>query len=158
MVFENLEPKLVWEIFEDVFTKTPRESKKEDRIREKLKSWIPERAQSLGIDIQVSEDKTGNLLLKKAATKGMESTQPLLLQGHMDMVCETDRPDGFDFDNNPIPARIQDNGEWVDADGTTLGADNGIGSSVALMPYSWIPRLNMALLRYSLLWMKKPGL
>jgi dipeptidase D len=132
MVFENLEPKLVWEIFEDVFTKTPRESKKEDRIREKLKSWIPERAQSLGIDIQVSEDKTGNLLLKKAATKGMESTQPLLLQGHMDMVCETDRPDGFDFDNNPIPARIQDNGEWVDADGTTLGADNGIGSSVAL--------------------------
>jgi dipeptidase D len=132
MVFENLEPKLAWEIFEDVFTKTPRESKKENRIREKIKSWIPERAQSLGIEIQVIEDKAGNLLLKKAATKGMESTQPLLLQGHMDMVCETDRPDGFDFDNNPIPARIQDNGEWVDADGTTLGADNGIGSSVAL--------------------------
>ncbi|UCF69289.1 MAG: M20/M25/M40 family metallo-hydrolase, partial [Acidobacteriota bacterium] len=62
----------------------------------------------------------------------MESTQPLLLQGHMDMVCETDRPDGFDFDNNPIPVRIQDNGEWVDADGTTLGADNGIGTSLGL--------------------------
>jgi dipeptidase D len=50
----------------------------------------------------------------------------------MDMVCETDRSDGFDFDNNPIPIRIQDNGEWVDADGTTLGADNGIGTSIGL--------------------------
>ncbi|MGD9396128.1 MAG: beta-Ala-His dipeptidase [Candidatus Thorarchaeota archaeon] len=132
MVFESLEPKLVWEIFEDVFTKTPRESKKEDKIREKLKSWIPERAKSLGIEIEVIEDEAGNILVKKGPTKGMESTQPLLLQGHMDMVCETDRPDGFDFDNNPIPVRIQDNSEWVDADGTTLGADNGIGTSLGL--------------------------
>jgi dipeptidase D len=132
MVFESLEPKLVWEIFEDVFTKTPRESKKEDKIREKLKSWIPERAKSLGMEIEVIEDETGNLLVKKGPTKGKESTQPLLLQGHMDMVCETDRPDGFDFDNSPIPIRIQDNAEWVDADGTTLGADNGIGISLGL--------------------------
>jgi dipeptidase D len=132
MVLENLEPKLVWEIFEEVFTKTPRESKKEEKIREKLKSWIPERANSLGLEITVTEDDTGNLLVKKGPTKGMESTQPLLLQGHMDMVCETDRADGFDFDNDPIPIRIQDNGEWVDADGTTLGADNGIGMSIGL--------------------------
>ncbi|MHA2025402.1 MAG: beta-Ala-His dipeptidase [Candidatus Thorarchaeota archaeon] len=132
MVFENLEPKLVWEIFEEVFTKTPRESKKEDKIREKLKSWIPERAKSLGMEIQVTEDETGNLLVKKGPTKGMESVQSLLLQGHMDMVCETDRPDGFDFDNSAIPVRIQEDGEWVDADGTTLGADNGIGSSIGL--------------------------
>ena len=132
MVFESLEPKLVWEIFEEVFTKTPRESKKEDKIRAKLKSWIPERAKSLGVEIEVIEDEAGNLLLKKGPTKGMESTQPLLLQGHMDMVCETDRPDGFDFDNSPIPIRIQENGEWVDADGTTLGADNGIGTSLGL--------------------------
>ena len=132
MVFESLEPKLVWEIFENVFTKTPRESKKEDKIRAKLKSWIPERAKSLGMDIQVIEDETGNLLVKKGPTKGMESVQPLLLQGHMDMVCETDRPDGFDFDNDSIPIRIQENGEWVDADGTTLGADNGIGTSIGL--------------------------
>ncbi|MFX1559865.1 MAG: beta-Ala-His dipeptidase [Promethearchaeota archaeon] len=132
MVFESLEPKLVWEIFEEVFTKTPRESKKENKIRSKLKSWIPERAKSHGIEIDVIEDEAGNLLFKKGPTKGMESTQPILLQGHMDMVCETDRPDGFDFDNNPIPVRIQDNGEWVDADGTTLGGDNGIGSSLGL--------------------------
>ncbi len=132
MVLENLEPKLVWEIFEEVFTKTPRESKKEDKIREKLKSWIPERAKSLGMEIKVIEDDAGNLLVKKGPTKGMESVQSMLLQGHMDMVCETDRPDGFDFDNRPIPVRIQDNGEWVDADGTTLGADNGIGTSLGL--------------------------
>lgn len=132
MVFENLEPRLVWEIFEEVFTKTPRESKKEDKIREKLKTWIDERAKSLGIEIQVVEDAAGNLLVKKGPTKGMESTQPLLLQGHMDMVCETDRPGGFDFSNSPIPIRIQENGEWVDADGTTLGADNGVGVSLGL--------------------------
>ena len=132
MVFESLNPKIVWEIFEQVFTATPRESKKEDKIQAKIKSWISERAAALGIEITIVEDSVGNLLLKKNATKSMENAQPLLLQGHMDMVCETDRDGGFDFDTNPIPVRIQDNGEWVDADGTTLGADNGIGVSLAL--------------------------
>jgi dipeptidase D len=132
MVLESLEPKSVWQIFEEVFTKTPRESKKEDRIRAKIKSFVKDKASSLGIEVLVLEDETGNLLVKVPATNGMESAPPLLLQGHMDMVCETDRKDGFDFNNEPIPVRIQDNGEWVDADGTTLGADNGIGSSIAL--------------------------
>jgi len=132
MVLENLEPKAVWEIFEYVFSVTPRESKKEEKIRSKLMSWIPERAKSLGIDLTLSEDEAGNILVKKPASPGMESVPPILLQGHMDMVCETDRPEGFDFDNNPIPVRIQDNGEWVDADGTTLGADNAIGVSIAI--------------------------
>jgi dipeptidase D len=132
MVLENLEPKSVWEIFEYVFSVTPRESKKEEKIRAKLKSWIPERAKSLGINLTLSEDEAGNILIKKPASPGMESAPALLLQGHMDMVCETDREEGFDFDNNPIPVRIQDNGEWVDADGTTLGADNAIGVSIAI--------------------------
>ncbi|TFH11743.1 MAG: aminoacyl-histidine dipeptidase [Candidatus Thorarchaeota archaeon] len=132
MVLESLEPKVVWEIFEHVFSVTPRESKKEDKIRAKLKSWIPERAKSLGIDITITEDDIGNILVKRPASPGMESVPSLLFQGHMDMVCETDRPDGFDSDNLPIPVRIQDNGEWVDADGTTLGADNAIGTSIAL--------------------------
>ncbi len=132
MVLENLEPKSVWEIFEYVFSVTPRESKKEEKIRAKLKSWIPERAKSLGIDLTLTEDEAGNILVKKPASPGMESAPSLLLQGHMDMVCETDREEGFDFDNNPIPVRIQDNGEWVDADGTTLGADNAIGVSIAI--------------------------
>jgi len=132
MVLENLEPKVVWEIFEHVFSVTPRESKKEDKIRAKLKSWIPERATSLGINLTLDEDDAGNILVKRPASSGMEAVPSLLFQGHMDMVCETDRPEGFDFDNLPIPVRIQDNGEWVDADGTTLGADNAIGTSIAL--------------------------
>lgn len=132
MVLESLDPKLVWEIFEHVFTATPRESKKEEKIRTKLKTWLTERASSLGIDLTIIEDSAGNLLIKKQASKGMESVPPILLQGHMDMVCETDREGGFDFANESIPVRIQDNKKWVDADGTTLGADNGIGLSLAL--------------------------
>ncbi len=132
MVLESLEPTLVWEIFERVFTATPRESKKEEKIRAKLKSWIPERAKSQGVDIQITEDGAGNLLIKRAGFEGMESAPSLLFQGHMDMVCETDREAGFNFDKDPIPVRIQDNGDWVDADGTTLGADNGVGVALAL--------------------------
>lgn len=132
MVLEKLEPKAVWEIFEHVFSVTPRESKKEEKIRAKLMSWIPERAKSLGVNLTLSEDEAGNILVKRPPSPGMESVPALLLQGHMDMVCETVREDGFDFDNNPIPVRIQDNGEWVDADGTTLGADNAIGTSIAI--------------------------
>ncbi|MFX1602079.1 MAG: beta-Ala-His dipeptidase [Promethearchaeota archaeon] len=132
MVLENLEPKLVWEIFENVFIQTPRESKKEEKIRFKIKEWVLEQAVSFKLDMTVVEDSTGNLLIKKPGPKGMESAPPVLLQGHMDMVCETDRDEGFDFENEPIPVRIQDNGEWVDADGTTLGSDNGIGLSLAM--------------------------
>lgn len=132
MVLESLEPTPVWEIFEKVFTATPRESKKEGKIREKLKEWISARSKSLPFALDVVEDEAGNLLVRRPATEGMETTPSLLLQGHMDMVCETDRPDGFDFNNIPIPVRIQDNGEWIDADGTTLGSDNGIGVSLAL--------------------------
>ncbi|MHA2378418.1 MAG: beta-Ala-His dipeptidase [Candidatus Thorarchaeota archaeon] len=132
MVLENLEPKLVWGIFENVFIQTPRESKKEEKIRAKIKEWVLEQTVSMKLDIAVTEDSTRNLLIKKPATNGMESAQPILLQGHMDMVCETDREEGFDFENEPIPVRIQDNGEWVDADGTTLGGDNGIGLSIAM--------------------------
>ena len=132
MVLEKLEPKLVWEIFEEVISKTPHESKKEEKIREKIKDWVKNRAEKENISLTVNEDAIGNIFIKLPATKGMESCQPVILQAHMDMVCETDRPEGFDFDNEPIPIRIQDNGEWIDADGTTLGADNGIGVAIAL--------------------------
>ena len=132
MVLEKLKPQLVWEIFEQVFVATPRESKKEDKIRAKIKSWIIERSKALNLNIEVIEDGAGNLFLKKAATRGMEKVPPLLLQGHMDMVCETNRKNGFDFDHEAIPVRIQANAEWVDADGTTLGADDGIGVALAL--------------------------
>ncbi|MDF1540074.1 MAG: beta-Ala-His dipeptidase, partial [Candidatus Thorarchaeota archaeon] len=124
--------KLVWEIFEKVFTATPRESKKEEKIRAALKAWVKEKAKTSGINVSIKEDETGNILLKKAATPGMGNKPSILLQGHLDMVCVTDRKDGFDFDNEPIPILIQDNGEWVEADETTLGADNGIGMALGL--------------------------
>ncbi len=132
MVLENLEPKLVWEIFEEVVSKTPHESKKEGKIRKKIKEWVKNRAEKENISLSINEDAIGNVFIKLPASNGMESCQPIMLQAHMDMVCETDRPEGFNFDNKPIPIRIQDNGEWIDADGTTLGADNGIGVSLAL--------------------------
>ena len=127
MVLENLEPKIVWDIFENILTKTPRCSKKEEKIRGAIKDWV-----SKHDGLSVTEDGIGNLVIKKPATCGMESCPPLLFQVHMDMVCETDRSEGFDFDNAPIPVRITNDGEWIDADGTTLGADDGIGVALSL--------------------------
>lgn len=130
MVLENLEPPHVWEIFENVLTVTPRSSKKEEKIRIAIKKWVASKKK--GIDLTLTEDIVGNLCIKKNATLGMEKIPPIILQAHMDMVCETDRKEGFDFDNKPISVRIQDNKEWVEADGTTLGADNGIGVALSL--------------------------
>jgi len=132
MVLEKLEPKIVWNVFEEIIAKTPRRSKKEDKIRNKIKTWLIEQAELKRLEINISEDSVGNILIKKPATEGMDSVPPLLLQAHLDMVCETDRPEGYNFDENGIPIRIQDNGEWIDADGTTLGADDGIGVALAL--------------------------
>lgn len=132
MVLEQLEPTVVWEIFENILVQTPRESKNEGKIRESIKNWVKEQSDRKDIELSIYEDDVGNILIKKPPTDDMRDAPPLLLQGHMDMVAETDRLGGFDFDTKPIPARIQENGEWVDADGTTLGADNGIGVALAL--------------------------
>jgi len=132
MVLEKLEPQIVWNIFENIITKTPRKSKNEQRIRAKIKNWLNEQAELKDLKIEILEDDTGSLMIKKMATQGMEQCPTLLLQAHLDMVCETNRPDGFNFDEEGIPIRIQENNEWIDADGTTLGADNGIGLALAL--------------------------
>ncbi|MGM0686799.1 MAG: beta-Ala-His dipeptidase [Promethearchaeati archaeon] len=132
MVLEQLEPTVVWEIFENLLSQTPRESKKEDKVRKAIKKWVKEKSETKNLEISIYEDDVGNILIQKPATDDMQHAPPLLLQGHMDIVAETDRPDGFDFDTEPIPVRIQENGEWVDAEGTTLGADNGIGVALAL--------------------------
>ncbi|WP_371805303.1 beta-Ala-His dipeptidase [Candidatus Lokiarchaeum ossiferum] len=132
MVLESLKPRIVWEIFEDVMASTPHPSKKEEKIRKKIKEWVRNKAEQEGLELEILEDTAGNILVRKPASKGCENYPSLMMQAHMDMVCETDRPEGFDFDNNPIPIRIQDNGEWVDADGTTLGADDGIGIALGL--------------------------
>ncbi len=131
MVLEHLAPRHVWDIFEHLIAATPRESKQEARIREAIKRWVSTQATRRGLSLLVREDQVGNLLIRVPASKGMENVPSLLLQAHMDMVCETDRPDGFDFANSGIPLRLQDDG-WLTADGTTLGADNGIGVALAL--------------------------
>ena len=132
MVLEKLSPKIVFEIFEHVIAKTPRPSHHEEMIRNKIKSWLTEQSQKLEIDYVINEDSVGNLLIRKPATAGMEHAPSLMFQAHMDMVCESDRAEGFDFMTSGIPIRIQDNNEWIDADGTTLGADNGLGMAFAL--------------------------
>jgi len=132
MVLENLKPSIVWEIFEHVICKTPRPSHHEEMIQNKIKSWLTEKSRTNNLNFTINTDSIGNLLIKKPATSGMELAPSLLLQAHVDMVCETDREDGFDFMTSGIPIRIQDNNEWLDADGTSLGADDGIGVALAL--------------------------
>lgn len=130
MVLEKLDPKIVWQIFEDIFLQTPHESKHEEKIREKIKTWVANVAQKYDANISISEDSVGNLLIKKPASPDMENTPAIMLQGHMDMVCVSNDP--FDFDNSPITPEIEENGEWITAHGTSLGADNGVGVSMAL--------------------------
>lgn len=132
MVLEKLEPEIVWRIFEEIIAHTPRPSTKEEKIREKIKNWVLEQVKLKNFQIDIQEDSIGNIFIKKPATKGMESVPSLLLQAHLDMVCETDNPEGYDFDNHGLSLRLQENKEWVDAIGTTLGADNGIGLALAL--------------------------
>jgi dipeptidase D len=132
MVLEKLKPEIVWNIFEHVIAKTPRPSHHEEMIRNKIKSWLTEQSRKNGLNYTINEDSVGNLLIRKPATRGMELAPSLMLQAHVDMVCETDRAEGFDFMTSGIPIRIQENHEWLDADGTTLGADDGIGVAIAL--------------------------
>ena len=119
----NLEPKLVWELFDDI-TRVPRPSKKE----EKIGAFLVEFAKAHNLEYQC--DAIGNVVIRKAATAGYESRPTVVLQAHTDMVCEKNSDKVFDFETEAIQTYI-DNG-WVKADGTTLGADDGIGIAAAL--------------------------
>jgi len=120
---EQLEPNLVWQIFKEI-TKIPRQSKKEEKIRKWVKNWASKN------NIKIKEDKTGNLLLSKDAAPGCKSFPTLILQAHLDMVYQKHLHVDIDFENDPINAIIE--GDIVRADGTTLGADNGIGMAYGL--------------------------
>ncbi len=122
-VLGHLEPKLVWHHFEEI-CKYPRPSKKEEKIAEYVVS-VGER-----LGLQTVKDRFGNILISKAATKGKENLKTVVLQSHIDMVCEKNRGVEHDFDNDPIQPYID--GDWVKAKGTTLGADNGIGMASAM--------------------------
>jgi len=119
----TLEPKAVWEEFDDI-CQIPRPSKKEGKII----AFLLDFGEKLGLE--TSRDKIGNVLIRKPATEGMENLKTVILQSHMDMVCEKNTTTVHDFDNDPIQAYI-DNG-WVKANGTTLGADDGIGMAAEM--------------------------
>lgn len=114
----NLEPKKVWNNFEDL-NAVPRGSKKE----KKAEIFLKEFGEKLGLETVV--DKVGNVIIKKPATKGMEDRKTVILQSHYDMVHQKNSDTDFNFDTDGIKSFID--GEFVTADGTTLGADNGIG-------------------------------
>jgi dipeptidase D len=120
---ENLEPKLVWKHFDEI-RKIPRCSKHEEKIRE----YIVNFAKKQGLKTKV--DQIGNVVIAKPATSGMEHKPTIILQGHMDMVCEKNSDVKFDFSKDPIQLKI--NGDLLTANGTTLGADNGIGLAISL--------------------------
>ncbi len=119
----NLEPRLVWEQF-DAITQVPRPSKKEGKIIDFLVGFAKCH------DLEYQKDAVGNVVMRKPATPGFEERPGVVLQSHMDMVCEKNSDVEFDFDNDPIRTRID--GGWVRAEGTTLGADCGIGMAAAL--------------------------
>ena len=122
-VLGHLKPELVWYHFEEI-CKYPRPSKKEEKIAEYVVS-VGKR-----LSLQTEKDKFGNIVIRKPATPGKENLKTVVLQGHIDMVCEKNRDVEHDFDNDPIYPYID--GDWVKAKGTTLGADNGIGVACAL--------------------------
>lgn len=121
-MLERLEPKLVWTIFEEI-TKIPRPSKKEEKILAYLISF----ANKHGLEYKC--DETKNIVIYKAS-QNSSSQKIITLQSHVDMVCEKNSDKIFDFENDSIETIID--GSWVRANGTTLGADCGIGMALEL--------------------------
>ncbi len=119
----NLEPKNVWANFY-ALTQVPRPSKNEDAIQEFMVKF----GKDLGLE--TIKDATGNIIIRKPATPGMENRKGVILQGHLDMVPQKNADTAHDFDKDPIDAYID--GDWVTAKGTTLGADNGMGVAAAM--------------------------
>ncbi len=123
MTIRDLEPRAVWEQFDGI-TRVPRPSKKEGRIIE----YLMEFARRNGLECR--RDATGNVVMRRPAAAGREDRPTVILQSHVDMVCEKNSDVDFDFDNDAIRTHVEDG--WVRAEGTTLGADCGIGMAAAM--------------------------
>jgi dipeptidase D len=123
MNVRDLEPKVVWNHFEDL-NAVPRPSKKEERIRKFMVDF------GRGLGLETSEDQVGNVIIKKAATTGMEGRKTVILQTHIDMVHQKNADTDFDFMTQGIESFVD--GDWVKAKGTTLGADNGMGVAATM--------------------------
>ena len=115
---KNLEPRPLWNYFADL-NEVPRPSKKEQRVIQFAKAF----GEKLGLETLV--DEIGNVLVRKPASPGMEHRMPIVMQAHLDMVCQKNAETDFDFDSQGIQMFVD--GDWVRARGTTLGADNGMG-------------------------------
>ena len=120
---KQLQPALVWKHFAEI-VQIPRPSSHEEKIRQ----YIIDFAKAKGLEWK--EDAAHNVYVRKPATKGMENRKGVVIQAHLDMVPQKNNDKVFDFENDPIEAYID--GDWVTADGTTLGADNGIGAAAIL--------------------------
>lgn len=123
MTIPQLKPQGLWKFF-DRLNAIPRPSKKEERVQ----AWVVELGNNWGFKTQV--DAVGNILIQKPATQGMETRTPIVMQSHLDMVCQKNADTEFDFEKDGI--RMYVDGDWVRAKGTTLGADNGIGVATIL--------------------------
>ena len=123
MEVKDLKPELIWQCFDEI-TKVPRPSTHEEQIR----TFLLDFAKKHGIEAKT--DKTGNVVMRKPATKGHENAPTVVLQSHMDMVAEKNNDVKHDFLKDPIETYVD--GDWVKARGTTLGADNGIGMAAAM--------------------------
>ncbi len=122
-VLSNLKPALLWKYFDEI-RKIPHCSRNEGPLGE----YVISVAESLGYTAK--KDGAGNIVIEKPATPGNEKSKTVVLQGHLDMVCEKNSDVQHDFTKDPIDVQLD--GEWVTAKGTTLGADNGIGVAAGL--------------------------
>ena len=120
---DGLKPEILWQRFYEI-SQVPRPSKKEEKIREYVKNFAKEN------NLVFKEDNTGNIVILLPASPGYEKNPVVVLQGHLDMVCEKNRGTEHNFDEDPI--KLIRDGDWLKADGTTLGSDNGIGVAAAL--------------------------
>ena len=114
----NLEPKIIWNHFADL-NAIPRPSKKEEQVIEFIMNF------GKNLHLETFTDSVGNVIIKKPATKNFEDRKTIVLQSHLDMVHQKNSSTIFDFENEGINMFIEE--DWVTADGTTLGADNGMG-------------------------------
>jgi len=120
---QGLEPTLLWEHFYQI-SQIPRCSRHEEKVRE----YVIDVARRNNFEYKI--DAAGNVVIKKPATPGLEDKPVVVLQGHLDMVCEKNKETEHDFSSDPI--KLKREGEWLRAEGTTLGSDNGIGVAAAL--------------------------
>ena len=118
MELSQLEPQIIWKNF-SALNAVPRPSKKEEQVIEFIKKFGED------LNLETTVDEVGNVIIKKPATAGMENRKSIVLQSHLDMVCQKNNDVNFDFETQGIQMEVD--GDWVKAKGTTLGADNGLG-------------------------------